>query len=89
MEKESVCFGVDIERQREIEIYIVGEEKEEINGDREGGAKRMINMEWEFLCVCGGEIKRQRRRDGGTYRYIYGGGREGRRFLALDALISV
>ena len=45
MENESVCFGVDIERQREIEIYMEGEEKEDIDGDREGGTKSLINME--------------------------------------------
>ena len=52
-----------------------GEEKEEIDGDMEGGTKRLINMEWESVCVCGGEIKRQRSRDGGTYRYIWRGER--------------
>jgi len=45
-------------------------------------------VERESVYVWGGEIERQRRRDGGKYRYN-GGGREGRIFLALDALISV
>ena len=36
---------VDIERQREIEIWREGEEREEIDGDRDGGTRRLINME--------------------------------------------
>ena len=55
----------------DIEIYMEGEEKEDIDWDMEGGTKRLINMEWESVCVCGGEIKRQRRRYGGTYIYIW------------------
>ena len=41
------------------------------------------------MCVWEGEIEIQRRIYGGIYIYIYGGRREGRIFLALDALISM
>ena len=41
---------------------------------------------WGNVCVWWGEIKRKRR-DGWIYRYIWG--REGRRFPAVHALISV
>ena len=40
------------------------------------------------MCVCRGEIERQRKRDGGRYRYRWRG-REGRKLIALDAFISV
>ena len=76
MKKESLCFGIDIEKQRGYrDIDGRWRQRRDRSGDREGGTERLINMEWESVCVCGGEIKRQRRRDGGTYRYIWRGER--------------
>ena len=49
-----------------------GEEREEATyRERE----RKINMEREIMCVWCGEIERQRRRDGGRYRYRWRGER--------------
>jgi len=43
-----------------------GEEREyERYGERRGLKKRLIYMECESFCVYGGEIERQKRRDGG------------------------
>ena len=66
-----------------------GEDKEEIDEDNKGGTKKLIDIERESPCVWRGEIKRQRRRYGGIYRYRWGEGGEGRRFLVVDELISV
>ena len=53
-----------------IEIQMEGEEREEErDGEREGVTKRLIDMECESMCVQGGEIERQKIRDGGGYRY--------------------
>ena len=52
MEKESVCFGGDIERQREIEILMEGEEREEEREMERGRWDREIDRYGLINRVC-------------------------------------